>query len=136
MRDAACRLALGLLCIVMSAPAAAQVPTRSASIRPCIDSLSTASWTAYDAQTVLVRSGGRAFRITTRRCPGLSRLMPQISTVIRGGSSICSPQDVELYVSEQPGPSSIRCFIDRIDPLTPAQLEALEAARRHHGKGG
>jgi uncharacterized protein DUF6491 len=117
-----------------SAALAADAPTakdRTANIRPCIDDVGDASWTPYDATTLLVRSAGKSFRVTSKHCPGLSRIFPTVSTVLRGGSSICSPTDVELYVDDRPGIQSVRCFIDTIEPLTNDEYSSLMSAKKN-----
>jgi hypothetical protein len=104
--------------------------TGGSSLKTCIETTFGASWTAYNDHTILVRSGRNAFRVTTNRCPHLADPLPRISTVLRGGSSICSPQDVRLYVSDSADTAPVPCFIQSIAPVTEADARALEKTRR------
>ncbi|MBW3558338.1 MAG: hypothetical protein KY449_01025 [Proteobacteria bacterium] len=84
------------------------------------------SWTPYDERTILVRSAGRAFRVTTNRCPRLGDPLARVSRVLPGGSSICSPRDVRLYVSDFGNPNPLPCLVESIELLTPEQAEAMD----------
>jgi hypothetical protein len=100
------------------------------SLRQCIDQASSWSWTPYDDHTILVRSGGHAYQVTTNSCPRLADPLPIITTKIRGGSSICSPHDVQLFVADSADRSPIPCFVQSITPLTEEQAKAIESRRR------
>jgi hypothetical protein len=93
----------------------------------CIDPQFATNWRKFDDHTILVESGGVTFRLTTSHCPHLADNLPRISTVVRGGGSICGPHDVDIYVSDPTGPAP--CFIDSITPLTKAEAQALERPR-------
>ena len=102
----------------------------ASSLRNCIDSTFTTSWTPYDDHTILVRSGGRTFRVTTNRCPRLADPLARITTEVEGGTSICSPHDVHLSVSDSADSIPTPCFVQSITPLSEAQAKALVASRR------
>jgi hypothetical protein len=100
------------------------------SLRQCINTTFTTSWTPYDDTTILVDSGGRQFLVKTNRCSGLTSILPRIDTVMNGGSSICSPTDVQLYVSDS-GIVRMPCFIQSIQPLTADEARAFREAHKH-----
>ena len=117
--------------VALSAAAPEPPAQRSgaATLISCIDQTS-ASWTAYDDHTILVRDGARAFQITTNRCPRLADPLPRISVILEGGSTICSPRDVRLQVSDSADSIPTPCFPQSITPLTLEQARALEARKR------
>jgi hypothetical protein len=135
----AARLALGgLASLVLAGAASAQTVEppvsrgSSATLRSCINTSFISNWTPYDDHTILLRAGARGFKVTTNRCPGLTSALPQISAVLRGGSTICSPHDVQLYVSSS-GVGPIPCFVQSIQPLTAEETKAMEnAGRKKH----
>ena len=133
MRPRRAIILLALGCALAGAAAAAPEPPAGrgepASLRACIDPTFTSSWTPYDDHTILVRSGGHAFRVTTNRCPRLADPLPRISTEVMGGSSICSPHDVHLSVSDSADSIPTPCFIQSITPLSEDQAKVLEARR-------
>jgi hypothetical protein len=126
--------AASVLVFASAATASAEPPAdrgSSSSLRACIDPPSSdTSWTPYDDHTILVRSGRQAFRITTNRCPSLADPLPRITTKVYGGSQICSPHDVQLFVSGGGESIPVPCFIQSITPLSEDQAKALE--RRRH----
>jgi hypothetical protein len=125
----ACVLA-GAAGVAAAAPEPPANRGESSNLRQCIDPLSASSWTPYDDHTILVHSGGRDFQITTNRCPRLADPLARISTRMLGGSSICSPHDVQLLVSDGADTIAVPCFIQSITPLTADQAKALESRRR------
>jgi hypothetical protein len=96
----------------------------------CIDTTSVTNWVPIDDHTLVVRSVGRAFRVTTAQCQSLAGPLPRITTVMRGGTSICDPTDAQLYVSSTGSSISLPCFMQSIEAITPDQARALEKARR------
>jgi hypothetical protein len=97
----------------------------------CIDHDQNANWIALDEQTLLVRSAGRAWRVNTNRCPRIDDPLVRLTRVFPGGGSrICSRSDVRLYVSEGAASIPVPCYIQSIQPLTPAEATALEASGR------
>jgi hypothetical protein len=97
----------------------------------CIDTTTSAiNWVPIDDHTLLVRTVGRAFRITTAQCQSLAGPLPRITTVMRGGTSICDPTDAQLYVSSTGSGISLPCFMQSIEAITPDQARALEKSRR------
>jgi hypothetical protein len=126
---AACALALS----AVSAAAAPEASTNrddTRSLRNCIEATSTTSWTPYDDHTILVWSSGRAFQVTTNRCPRLADPLARLTKKISGGTSICSPHDVQLFVSDSADSIPSPCFIQSITPLTKDEAKAIES-RRH-----
>ena len=120
---------------LMAASAAAQPESahrdRADRLQHCIDTTFTANWTPYNDHTVLVDSGGRTYRVTTSQCPRLTSILPQISTVVRGGSQICSPKDFDLYVSNSGRVDRVPCFVQSITQMTPEEARAFERRHRH-----
>lgn len=136
VRLALCAASFSLIAAVAFAQSVepAAVRGKAGSLRQCIETTFTTSWTPYDDHTILVRSGGRTFKVTTNRCSGLTSPLPQINTEFRGGSSICSPHDVQLSVSSS-GLAPIPCYVQSIQPLTHDETRAMEAAGRRGAKG-
>jgi len=95
----------------------------------CIDADNSTSWAPHDDHTILVRSGWRPFRVTTNTCPSLADPQARITKEIHGGSQICSPRDVRLYVARSGESISTPCFIKSITPLTQEEARALEKRR-------
>lgn len=110
---------------VHAAPASHEAPRR------CIDTTFNPDWTPIDDHTILVQSGGSAFKVTTATCAPLTDPLPRISTVLPGGSEICGPRDARLYVSRTPENIPIPCFMQKVEPITAAQAKALEGSHRH-----
>jgi hypothetical protein len=106
-------------------PARARLPAGQ-----CIDTTSVTNWVPIDDHTLVVRSVGRAFRVTTAQCQSLAGPLPRITTVMRGGTSICDPTDAQLYVSSTGSSISLPCFMQSIEAITPDQARALEKSRR------
>ena len=127
-------LSLGCALVFAAVAAAAPEPpvgrSDTASLKNCIEPTFTSSWTPYDDHTILVRSGGHTFRVTTNRCPRLADPLARITTEMTGGSSICSPHDVHLFVSDSADSIPSPCFVQSITPLSEDQAKALEATRR------
>jgi len=121
-------VALAVAATAQPEPPANRGDTRS--LRNCIDETFTSSWTPYDDHTILVRSGGRAFQVTTNSCPRLADPLPVIHKKIRGGSSICGPHDVQLSVADSADRIPVPCFVQSITPLTEEQARAIESRRR------
>ncbi|MGC1303433.1 MAG: DUF6491 family protein [Caulobacteraceae bacterium] len=134
------RLALPLLlAALLTAPAAADPAKpdaaksgsvgKSLPMNQCIDTTFSNSWEPLDDHTLLVRTLGHAYRVTTSTCQSLAGPVPRITTVMRGGSRICSPTDAQLYVSDG-GVISTPCFMQSIEPLTLDEAKALEKSKR------
>jgi hypothetical protein len=125
---AACALALASG--VLAAPEPPANRGDASSLRSCIDPQYASSWTPYDDHTILVHSGRQVFQITTNRCPRLADPLARITTKVLGGSSICSPHDVQLSVSDSADTMPAPCFVQSITPLTEEQARAIETRRR------
>jgi hypothetical protein len=132
IRLGVCGLAPALLggVAVAQQPEPAAVRGTATSLRSCINTTFVTNWTPYDDHTILVQSGNRSFKVITNRCGGLTSPLPQINTVVKGGSSICSPADVDLYVSSG-GMTTIPCFVQSIQPLSKEEAQAMQEAGRH-----
>jgi hypothetical protein len=122
------RLLLPLLCAAATSLTAGSGPSfaqpQAPPLRDCIGSSNGASWTPMDDHSIVARSDGRAYLVTTGRCPRLTQPLARIVVESNGGGPICNPHDVRLYVS---GPDRIRtpCFIQSIRPLSPDEAKAL-----------
>jgi hypothetical protein len=111
---------------VLLAAATSSFPQQgSPPLGDCIGSPNGVSWTAYDDHTVLARSDGRSFLVTTDKCPRLVKPLTHIVIETSGGGPICRPQDARLYAS---GPDRIPtpCLIQSIRPLTQDEARALK----------
>ena len=126
-------LALAAACSAPGRPAPAEPAPAAAAAAPragaCIRETLSTSWIAHDERTVLVRDGARAFRVTTDRCPRLADPVPRITRILKGGSSICSPRDVELRVSDLADSFGSPCLVREITPISEVEAKALEARR-------
>jgi hypothetical protein len=106
--------AVALTAAVLALAAAQPSMGRDAAPAPlkiCIERNMATSWRPDGDHAVLVDSGRHTFRLTTNSCPRLNDPLPTISTVVRGGDSICSAHDVQLYVNRSP------CFVQSIEML-------------------
>ena len=127
------RVLLAALVLAACTPGAGAPPAPLSTVVPakrCIDTSPTASWMPIDARTVLVRTTGGAFRLTTARCPRLTDRTAVISRELLGGARLCSPRDVRLTVTAFDGSMPLPCLVEAITPLSPAQAAALEQAQR------
>ena len=134
MTDPVPRLMSVLVAAVALTLTAAEPPAtrgESGQLRSCVDTPSQGgSWTPLDDHTILAWSGPRAFRITTNVCPRLADPLPRLTTVVRGGNTICSPHDVKLYVSDSADRRGTPCFVQSITPMSLEDAKALERAHR------
>jgi hypothetical protein len=105
-------------------------PSHPAMRHACIDTTMGPNWVALNDHTILVDAGRDAFKVTTNVCPHLADALPRISTVIRGGTSICGPHDVQLYVSDSADRGPVPCFVQSIEPISLDQARDLR--RAHH----
>ena len=104
--------------LAMALPAAAAASPEQSPRRICIDASSGSSWTPYDDHTILVRSGGKTFQVTTNKCPALAAPLARITKDVQGGSLVCSPHDVRLHVSNGANGIPVPCFAQAITPFT------------------
>lgn len=116
-------LATALMAAVPPAPARAK---RYA----CIDSAHAENWRPVDDHTVIVTSFAKSYRVTTSTCPPLTRGLPHISAVVRGGTSICRAHDAGLYVSESGAAVALPCEVLGVEAMTPEEVRALDARPR------
>lgn len=110
---------LGAL-VALMAPAAAIAADR------CIDR--DASWVALDDHRILASSNRSAFLVTTNACPRLSAPLTHLVISDAGGTPVCAPHDVRLYVADGVGVRT-PCSIQSISPLSKAEARALQAGR-------
>jgi Family of unknown function (DUF6491) len=111
-------------------PAKSDAPGKTLPRGKCIDTTFSNNWEPLDDHTLLVRTLGQAYRVTTSQCQSLAGPSPRITTVMRGGSSICSPVDADLYVSNDGDVISTPCLMQSIEPITPEQAKTLEQQSR------
>ena len=127
------RLPLLIVAASLAGAALAQPPatrTNRVELRSCIDTSVRPIWRPVNDHTIIVEVGARTFRVTTNQCPTLTAPLPRISTRVRGGTMICSPKDVQLFVSEHGDAASAPCFVQSIEPLTLEQARALDRMHR------
>ncbi len=122
-------MALSALAGVSSA-AGTDVRAAAPPLRECIDPSAGASWTAFDDHSILVRSSGRSFLVTTSPCPRLAAPMTRISVEEAGATPMCSPNDVHLFVSDGAGRTPVRCFVQDITRLAEDQARAIASGKR------
>jgi hypothetical protein len=123
-------LAAGLAGSAAADPAKPPPSNTSLPNGQCIDTTMSDNWEALDDHTLLVRVVGRAYRVTTSRCPSLASPLPRITTVMRGGSRICDIHDAQLYVANSGDVISTPCFMESIEPITLEAARALEKQKR------
>jgi hypothetical protein len=104
--------------LAMALPAIAAASPEQSPRRTCIDASSASSWTPYDDHTILVRSQGKTFQLSTDNCPALAAPLARITKETRGGSLVCSPHDVRIYVSNGANGIPIPCPARDIAPFT------------------
>jgi hypothetical protein len=127
-------LALIVAACALALSAAEQPANRSdaGSLRSCFEPPSAGtSWTPLDDHTILVRAGVRAFKVTTNSCPRLADPLARITVVIGGGTSICSPRDAHIYVSDSADRQGVPCFAQSISPVSLDEARMMEQAHRH-----
>jgi hypothetical protein len=115
---------------VAAAGGGATGPGHPAARHACIDTTMGPNWIALNDHTILVDAGRDAFKVTTNVCPHLADALPRINTVIRGGTSICGPHDVQLFVSDSADRGPVPCFVQSIEPISLDQARALRRAHR------
>ncbi len=120
----------GAALALASAASASSAGEPSSPLRQCIDASYTSSWTAYDDHTILARSGGRSFLVTTNTCGRLAAPLTHIAVETWGSGPICGPHDARLYVSDGGGRIPTACFIQSIRPLAPDEVRALQSRKR------
>jgi hypothetical protein len=122
--------AAALLAIAAPAVAGSAAEPGARPHAACIDATSSGNWEPIDDHTLLARSHGDRFKVTTATCPDLARPLPRITTVLPGGSMICGPHDARLYVSQAGDVINTPCFMEKIEPITEAEAKALEKRAR------
>lgn len=111
-----------LVALAGSASRSDPAPTRS-----CFEPPSAGTtWVALDEHTILVRAGPRAFRITTNSCPRLADPLARITVELPGASTICTPHDARIYVSDSADRIPVPCFPQSISQLSQEEARALE----------
>ena len=110
---------------VSGAPASDQSPPPS--LGQCIGS--DASWTAFDDHRILARSTGRTLLVVTDFCPRLGDPLTHVVVTAQGGTPICGPHDVRLFISGGSGGIQTPCSIQSIHPLSQDEARALEASK-------
>jgi hypothetical protein len=121
---------IAVCAVALSASPSASAAGKAVATGACIDADNSTHWAPHDDHTILVWSGRRPFKVTTNTCPSLADPLARITKEIHGGSQICSPRDVRLYVARSGQSISTPCFIQSITPLTPEEARAIEARRR------
>jgi hypothetical protein len=125
------QVSVSALAALFAGPAAAAGAPRSPPLAQCIDTTDqTSNWIPIDDHTILVRTLGHAYRVTTSTCQNLASPMPRITKVIESGSRICSPLDARLYVSNGGDIIPTPCLMQSIDPITLDEAKALEKKAR------
>ena len=93
----------------------------------CIDH--DASWTAFDDHRILARTIGRTVLVITESCPRLGDPLTHIIVSAPGGTPICGPHDVRLYISGGASGIQTPCSIRSINSLSPDEARALQASK-------
>ena len=79
--------------------------------------------------TILVRSQGRAFRLTTTPSFRLAGPSPILVSEIRGPSEVCRPVDLDLRVTDSGGGFGEPIIVQAIDRITLDEAKALSRGR-------
>lgn len=93
----------------------------------CFFSTDWNGWKATkDSKAIYIRVGvNQIYRLDlSTECPELQMPDAHLITHIRGSSSICSPLDLDLKVSDMHG-FATPCIVSKITPLSPAEAAAL-----------
>lgn len=116
-----------LLAALLAAPAP---PAR---LGDCIQ-VSPAGQTQYvgvDDRTIVVRSLGRAWKLTTTPSSFITDPSAVFVNVVRGPSSLCSPLDFQLSVATPPGLAfRTPLIVQDFRPIPLAEAKALTERRR------
>jgi hypothetical protein len=110
----------------LAGASSAQQPPKS----ECIGSSYSSSWVGYDDHTILARSNGRTFLVTTDACPRLAAPMTHITVVPLDSGRICEPHDARLYVTDNSDQIRIPCYIQSIRLLAADEAKAIESKKR------
>lgn len=118
---------LGALALTGSTLASAQPAAPPAAKAPeCFFISEWNNWVAPDEHTMYIRVGvSRVYKLGfAQTCSEMTQPFAHLITQVRGSSSICSPIDIDLKVSEDHGISE-PCIVTDMTELTPAQIAAL-----------
>lgn len=118
---------LGAVAVLTVSGLSASAQSPPPSLGQCINS--DASWTAFDDHRILVRSIGRTVLVITDSCPRLGDPLTHIVVTAQGGTPICGPHDVRLFISGGSADIQTPCSIQSIHPLSPDEARALEASK-------
>lgn len=117
--------------VMLAAAAMAQAAPAEQGGRSCFYSRQWNGWRAPDASTIYIRVGVRdIYRLDlTNACQALRSPGAVLVNRVRGGSSICSPLDLDLRVSQGHG-FATPCLVKTMTKLTPDEAAALPKAAR------
>ncbi len=104
----------------------------SANHNSCFLSANWSGWKSPDPNTIYLRIDvGHIYRLDLAH-PSYQLNDPSVHLVslIRGSSWICSPLDLQLYVSDSHGAGREPLFVKTITELTPDQVKAIPAKDR------
>ena len=118
---------LGAVAVLALSGLSASAQSPAPRLDRCIDH--DASWTAFDDHRILARSVGRTVLVITDSCPRLGDPLTHIIVTAPGGTPICGPHDVRLYISGGSSGIQTPCSIQSINPLSSDEVRALEASK-------
>jgi hypothetical protein len=137
MRKLIATTAVLVAALGMSAPPTAALAASDPNAKPpqCFESHNwDGGWTASnDAKTMYIKVLMHdVYRVDlVGACPELGYPGARIITVFRGPTQVCSAVDLDMKVSDGgPGAIAAPCLVDRITPMSPAEVKDLPAKLR------
>ena len=121
----------GILFLLPTA-ADAQQPARSpAPKNECFLTSQLDNWRAAGDRTIYIKTrANRYYRLDmSARCPALTFPSPVMVNTFRG-SSICSPLDWDIRISQGPGSIAMSCTVSKMTRLSPAEVAALPKGQK------
>lgn len=119
-------LSLAILACASTLTALAGQAQAAAKAPACFDPRDWSGWKASpDAKSIYIRVGVRKiYRLDmANACPAAGRIGVHLVTRLRGGSTICSPLDLDLKVSD--GRFSTPCIVSGITALSDQEAATL-----------
>jgi hypothetical protein len=118
--------------ILLPMAANAQQPAQSpAPKNECFFTSQLDNWRAAGDRTIYIKTrANRYYRLDMgARCPALTFPSPIMVNKFRG-SSICSPLDWDIRISQGPGSIAMGCTVSKMTRLTPAEVAAIPKGQK------
>jgi hypothetical protein len=118
--------------ILLPMTAMAQPPAqRPAPKNECFFTSQLDNWQAAGDRTIYIKTrANRYYRLDmSARCPALTFPNPIMVNTFRG-TSICSPLDWDIRISQGPDSIAMSCTVSKMTRLTPAEVAAIPKGQK------